>query len=329
MRRLEVISSLKLHGNVEVLPAGFHSDVTLIVHNGEALVIKIISKPEFANKAVAEELAQDIVHYHHLLKDIGVRLPPINKIELLANGTNSWDVVVITPFLGYDAERKIKEKNVATTWALDGILQTMAPFFFNQQLCSHLEVGIDPKPANFVSKDNNEYHFIDWMPPRFRKNGIPLVEFAPPQSKEGWDLAYFRSYDAKGILLVLQTQMCRLSPASRPEIKSRILEFANSISPDVRGFLADLPSEKLWGLDFESSRNLIEGLGPRDVYALREIACELHHRHNTPAGAILVEQIFRLTHFFDDLPDPDKIEQAKSLLADCFKSTSSVLSQTA
>src|SRR3989344_5207952 len=304
MRRLEVISSLKLHGNVEVLPAGFHSDVTLIVHNGEALVIKIISKPEFANKAVAEELAQDIVHYHHLLKDIGVRLPPINKIELLANGTNSWDVVVITPFLGYDAERKIKEKNVATTWALDGILQTMAPFFFNQQLCSHLEVGIDPKPANFVSKDNNEYHFIDWMPPRFRKNGIPLVEFAPPQSKEGWDLAYFRSYDAKGILLVLQTQMCRLSPASRPEIKSRILEFA-------------------------TSRNLIEGLGPRDVYALREIACELHHRHNTPAGAILVEQIFRLTHFFDDLPDPDKIEQAKSLLADCFKSTSSVLSQTA
>src|SRR3990167_10398124 len=89
MRRLEVISSLKLHGNVEVLPAGFHSDVTLIVHNGEALVIKIISKPEFANKAVAEELAQDIVHYHHLLKDIGVRLPPIDRKSTRLNSSHS------------------------------------------------------------------------------------------------------------------------------------------------------------------------------------------------------------------------------------------------
>jgi hypothetical protein len=244
-----------------------------------------------------------------------MRTPDISRIEILSSSAGS-DLVIIAPFEGHDAERYLLGEFIPTEKVLDGILYSLDPLLASHRDCV-LEIGIDPKPANFVSHDGNIYSYVDWMPPRFRKNGMPLVEYEPPKSEAGFRFAYWRSYNVVGVLSVLQSQLSRLLPMSRALIKARVLDYAASFTQSVVDALNQRPSETVFQTDVGTASNIIQGFSPEQLYELREIACELVFRQR--AGADLVQEVFRLTHFFDDLPDSLVFERAKYLVLDAFQ----------
>ncbi|MDP2933078.1 MAG: hypothetical protein Q8N81_03010, partial [bacterium] len=175
-----------------------------------------------------------------------------------------------------------------------------------------LDLGVDPKPANFVSRNGNNFHYVDWMPPRFVKNGIPLVEYEPPKSRQGQELAYFRSYDLRGILLVLQSQLSKLNPLARTAVKSLILKFAGEVDPKIQGYLSSLVSETVFSASGSEVAHLVSQLQPQNIYELREIACELVCRGR--ANSDFLAKAFQLTHFYDDVPEVVRFVQARDFI---------------
>lgn len=303
---------------IEILPSGYHTQVTLILHNGTHSVVKIISKPAFANPAVADELASDIRAYHLLLKRAGVRVPEISRFEILTSSSGSGrDLVLIVPFEGHDAERRLLSGGLTMSEVLDGILSAFHPVLSGHRNCVLVELGLDPKPANFVSHNGNHFSYIDWMPPRYLKNGVALVECEEPKSEAGRELAFFRSYDVRGILLVLQSQLSKLSPAARGQIKARILDYARGLDAAAFEYLGNLPSEVVFRTGRSEALEVINGLGSRQLYELRGIACELVCRGL--ADEAFMAEVFHLTHFYDDLPDTALFQRAQSLVAEAFK----------
>jgi len=307
----QLLESLQLNaGHVEILPSGYHTQVTLIIHNGQHSVVKIISKKEFVDRMVAEELSRDIRTYHAMLRQVGILVPDISRIELLPSSTGH-DLVLIVPFEGYDAERKIESGELTVAQVAEGVLHALKPLFLAHKDFV-LDLGVDPKPANFVSCNGNNFHYVDWMPPRFVKNGVPLVEYEPPKSQEGQELAYFRSYDLRGILLVLQSQLSKLNPHARPAVKSLIFKFAGEVGPKIQDYLTSLVSETVFSASAQEAASLVFQLQSRNIYELREIACELVCRGR--ANSDFLAKAFQLTHFYDDVPEPKRFQQARDFI---------------
>lgn len=306
-----LLETLQLHaGQLEILPSGYHTKVTLIIHNGQHSVVKMISKREFVNREVAEILASDLRQYHALLRESGVLVPDLDRIELLPS-QSGHDIVLIVPFHGYDAERRLELGELGSMEILEGVLVALRPLLSGHERFE-LRIGIDPKPSNFVSTNGANFHYVDWMPPRFRKNGHPLVEFNDPSTPEGQKLAYFRSYDVRGILLVLQSQLSKLDLPNRQAIKRRIAAFADEVAPGAGQYLRNLASEKFHRVAENEARRMVSRLGPGDLYQMREIACELASQDRVDGD--FLREVFHLTHFFDDLPEKACFEKAKQLV---------------
>lgn len=314
MKRFRITEAVNVSGRVQVLPSGYNTDVTLVVKdNGDKEVIKVIGvKKSLPDEQTAREFTFDVVTYRDLLARVGNdQVPEITDAYLLWNkGENRWQVVYHMPYVGKDVGGIIKEaKDYAE---IEEMLEKMLEFiglFFNDLFSSPFEinVGIDPKPANFAILRNKVY-FFDFVPPRYRKNNVAMVESPPPVTEQGFELGYFKHFDIRGILMILQSQLSRLRPEWRSTFKQLIIERA----PDcAKGFLKDGIWNKFANVSRRKAKRIVADFTDRDIYIMREIVADLAEVRGYSSEE--VDKFFRLSHFEDGIKT-DRLLMLKSLL---------------
>lgn len=324
-RVVKVLEKLKIScaSGIELLQGGFHSVAAKVSHDGACKVVKVIgNKPELTQLLNAQGLAQKIIRYFELLVEAGVRVPGPIKVDIVHNG-NTYDVVMIMPYTGKNAEELMlgSSVNEHILGLSANILDMVKPLLGNGHVDGEklkLDIGIELKPSNVTVDGDGQLYYVDLMPPRFSADGETFVEFSPPKSKEGFRLAYFRNFDVRGILLLLQDQFSRLRPDLRPEFKKLILQFVDGLELPgigrIKNFFVNGVWEKVFWASTKKAHRIISSLGPRDMYAFREIACEAVHRYPDLYRKDDLEGIFGLTHFYEDVPNLVDIAKAKKTI---------------
>lgn len=311
-----ILQKLKLDGPVEMLPAGYHSSVLLVGGNDNRRVIKIISKPELTEMVIAQQLADDIQAYAQELQEKEL-VSPLIEIDLLGNG-GLVDIVISSPFCGPDASRIMKSAPQARCQEIASKILDLLRCLFRHSLIPggfELQTGIDPKPDNFTVDDFGVMNYIDLMPPRYRRDGVALLEFPEPFSAKGRQLAYFRHYDMRGILTVLQTQLCRVRPTLRPEFQKLIRQFIKEFRGNgLSDYFNYLPSFQFCRASQSERFQIVDSLHQDDIYSMRDIVCQLVSEQPDQYGEIEIEKVFHLSHFFTDAPPADKICLIKLIL---------------
>ena len=298
------------------LPSGFHASVTLVNAQSCQKVVKIISKSCLDEEAAALELQKDIIAYYDELKKINIPTPE-NDIRIIRND-RGYDLVIISPFCGFNLSETIKHGSEAESLeAASSILSVIGKFFTNR-ICEksfELICGLDPKPDNFTRDQKGNVHYIDLMPPRCRKNGRALVEFPAPRSKKGYDLAYFRHFDARGIILVFRTQLCRLRPSLRPQILGLLYAFyEKTLGPECVEYFESFAGNIFNRADRSQRQKIIAEIKEDDMYLFRDIATQLSFENPDRCGKKWLEEIFHLTHFYDDVPSFENARKIKQML---------------
>lgn len=316
-----VLREIGMEGYVCNLPSGFHASVVLVEKEGLQKVVKIISKDCLNSKKSALALAEDITAYYHELKKIGV-LTPENDFRVVKNGRRR-DLIIISPFCGLNVSSRIRsgtEDECLDT--ISAILSEIKKFFLHpvSSGSSELICGLDPKPDNFTIDSFGQMHYVDLMPARYRKNGRAIVEFPSPSSLAGYDLAYFRHFDSRGILLVLRTQLCRIRHDLRPQILKLLADFGCSLdSCSLTDYFVNFPGERFIAASEAVRWEIIERLDEGDIYLVRDIATQLAYENPLQLERGWLENVFHLTHFYDDVPAAENIEKIKKILLTAIK----------
>ena len=315
---------------------GINSDVTF--HNfpdgsREVTVRYGLAKGGFEKKE-ALEMLEDILVYHQELEKRDVPLPEIKdkKVEFDSE-VNKHTIVKVVPWTGAEVGKLIEtsdwEKERETIEKLvKRMLEIITPICRERKSGWETEIGIDPRSANFTLDGQNKLWFIDLFPPRFRKNGVAIVEWPWPKGKLGTTLGYFKHFDVRGILLCLLAHLARVKPEAKSRFEELMLEeakkmmtekelaeFAGELQRTAWVKLRNLLKKNKSGTNFFQDAREIISSAIRDkvfdvdynIYTLREIATELAAERLISVEEL--EDFFRASHFEDQLTE----EQEKRL----------------
>lgn len=314
IRHLQVLSSLGFDdiSRFDFLPGGYNSDVIAIVTSGRERVSKLIGgKKNVLTREEAEELAKDIRTYQALLEETGMRIAPLEDIKLHYNlERGGSEILQISGHHGASVESVFRDgDDTAVTGVLRMMLEQLHFIFARLSADGDLSVGIDPKPGNFTRDELGQLWFVDTMPPRFRKDGHALVEYPAPKTRAGYEVGYRRHFTVAGVLLVLQTQTCRLNPRYRHIVKREIDAFVAEHFPQAH---MDLSAHDARVQRVVAGRQIddIAVMTEEQVYLMREIACEIAYQNGHDGW---LDRLFVVTHFEDGV-HPHHLEEAKRLL---------------
>lgn len=316
-RHREVLTSLNLPAaHVEILSGGFHSDVILVVDSGAVpKVVKIIGGKTPMSEREARILAENITTYHDLLEQAGIRVAPLHGIELLENRERGGvDVVQIAQYSGRSIDAHVRNANPeGVRGVILGILEVLAPIFAHRESSGDLTIGIDPKPSNFTLSREGVISFVDTMPPRFRKDGVALVEFPGVKDPDHYRIAYERHYTVAGVLLVLETQMNLLNTPAREAIRETIRHAARNTDPAAHAVLRGLDDDVEQILSAEGE-SVLDALTAKDMYLLRMLGCAIVSRQRVLPPDWLKE-LFVHTHFdIEDGITEEHLNAAKDMI---------------
>lgn len=295
-------------GQVIPLPCGSHSKV-FAFNDGREKVLKIIGSSEgiFTDIRAARRMSNDILTYDALLNQYGIKTPKIEDIGVFTSDmTGFHQIFIITTHEGISAEDIISQSDpVGCLKICCRILSHTQPILESKIDGDESRIGFDIKPANFTH-NGREIIYVDSFPPRL--NGA--LDFPAPTSQQAREVAYFRSFTIPGILLTLQTQLSRLRPELRPMFKRLILAFADQygVGDQFRNSISEIFIYR----PKDERHLIIQSLTPKEMYDLREIACELAARDSI--GRSEMERIFHLTHFKGEVSQ-DGWEAAKREVA--------------
>lgn len=322
---------------------GFNSEI-LHIHeeNGGRKIIKRIGgKRGGFEISRAEEIAHDIMVYQNKLIDLGIPMPSIEKVSIEYElPKRHASVLMTTKWTGFDAEMFIDK------WSLvfDNDLQLMNKLV--KDMCSILgcvsksrisgwetEFGIDPKPSNFTVDNNGILWYVDPFPPRYRKNGKPIIEWFDLKTETGEKIGYFKYFDMRGVILGLIEQLSRIKPQLKDFFENTILSafgFLNIVSKEeYTCFLMELAKapwndfreaiyKNFEGKNSNRAKEIIKESSEIElfgvncgVYVLRRIALEL-----TYCGRMFpleMESFFKKSHFEDEISD-SKLKSLQEIL---------------
>lgn len=276
----------------------------------------------------AEIIVQDLFQYHEELEKRNIPLPKIEHIKIeydyheqraLVLKTTEWTGTEVRHLIENALEKgdlKFVEKYVREMFRIIGRIVV------DRYIGWETVVGIDPRCSNFTVDDQGKMWYVDLFPPRFRKNGVPLVEWPEPKSEHGKKLSHFKHFDVRGIILCMTAQLARINPKFKiffedivfdeaqkvmtenewkefydelkksPWMKMRdLFEKQNHSSLSIEHYYEIIDSavqEKIFGIEYS-------------VYTLREIILEL-----CLADIVSHEDVknfFALSHFEDELPE--------------------------
>jgi len=302
---------------------GVNSEVSFSsTARGEPAIVKRLGakKGEFSREE-AESVAADVLAYHSLLVKAGVPVPEVLSLSIEVDPiTHRASIVKTMRWKGEDLTVLIashSHEEQALRDIIGKMVRTIEPLL-RQHIGFELPVGIDAHVSNFTLHQD-ALHFVDIFPPRFRKNGRPIVEWPAPKSILGHELGFFKHFDLRGVMLVMSAQLARIAPRQKAFLESVLLEaFAKIVPKELAEMQAEL-EQSPWirirallasvTLSAEQLREAVRIIkeaphtrifGVRyNVYALREIALEL-----ASAGSLTeaeLEAFFQRSHFEDEL----------------------------
>jgi hypothetical protein len=307
-----VLAQLNLKGKAHMMTAGSHCEVALHILDGHQCVVKIIRGHSSMDTLGATRLVDDIVSYQRLLSDIGVPIPrERNCFPLEDQGTQSTNVVLVESYEGEDAGDCLARMNdEQARFLVRRMLCAISPFLRARRRSGGPLLGIDPKPNNFAVNDAVTY--VDTVPPRYRRDNETLVDLPIPTDPNAWKLAYWRAYTPEGVLVVLQTQLCRVRPDLLTTFVKEISAAASACG--VGAYFECLPSRVFPTMSALERKAFVRSLEPTDMYLMRDIACFLAHRDSRKFDQPWLDAVFKQSHFKGSV-SRDGFEHLKGELA--------------
>jgi len=320
---------------------GFNSEV-LYIRNYDSGARKIekrvgAKRGGFAPEQ-AMEIAKDIAAYQEELAALGVPIPALDdEADIKFNLRSQQAFILLTSdYTGHDLERIINLGGSEPDLAIIRPL-TVSMCAILKKVCAvrisswETKTGIDPKCSNFTLDETGRVWYVDPFPPRYRKQGVPVIEWQESATELGRQLGYFKYYDVRGIILGLTAQLARVQPGLKPFFEQVVLEEFQEVVPyeQYQVFLRDLnsaPWVRLRGVigkhatatDLVFGKEIIRRSLARPlfgidyhVYTLREIALELSYANRMSAGDL--EDFFKASHFEDELPEA-KLQELQEML---------------
>jgi hypothetical protein len=278
-------------------------------------------KSGFSIEHVVERI-RDLVAYQKELEAHDVPMPPIEDIVLEHNVLDSHTVIVKTsPWTGKDVKKILQERDaIVDRDYIESLVRDMCTII--KPVCKarlqgwETKVGIDPRCTNFTVDSDGKMWFVDLFPARYRKEGVPIVEWPEPKTDLGVQLGYFKHFDVRGIILCKTAQLARIMPSlkdmfervtfeemcevmSSEEQEEFTQEFKKAPWLCLRKAIQGKASGgELVSIIDGSLDNNIFGLN-YNVYTLRETALELAFLNIISRDEL--EQFFKQSHFEDEL----------------------------
>lgn len=316
----------------QVLSRGRGINSEILYHQYPSGEKKVVARYGTLKKKVAlaeaEEMVKDLLLYHEELEKRNIPLPKIEQTKLEYDYNLERAVVVkITPWSGAELRHLIQRAHpVKDIGVLEEYVREMLSIISRVGSERHASwetvVGIDPRCSNFTLDEQGKMWFVDLFPPRYRKNGIPLVEWPEPKSEIGRNLSHFKHFDVRGILLCTTAQLARTQPTLKTFFESVVYDEAKKMMSELEyaEFLRGIDEspwmqlreilqsgKKLSAAQMEEALDIISTAAEKkvfdveySVYTLREIALELAQAKIISPDEL--KNFFSLSHFEDTLP---------------------------
>lgn len=275
---------------------------------------------------MASEMLIDINNYRKKLEEINIPMPKEDRSFLEHDpGIEKAVIVRMIAWAGEDMASIIKKKSQSADRLeikklIHGMCDILASVIQNRLEGWDVNVGFDPHCSNFTMDSNGKIWFVDLFPPRYRKDGQPIVEWPAPKTELGRQIGYFKHYDVRGIILCFLSQLSRVNPDLKYFFEESTLEYFKKIlhEQEYKDFLEAFnnlpwikfrknllnkldknPLLELKELIKNSIKSKIFDDVEYNIYNLREIATEL-----AIIGAMNKEELesfFKESHFEDEL----------------------------
>lgn len=316
----------------QVLSRGRGINSEILYHhysNGEKKVVaRYGTLKKHVTLAEAEEMVKDLLCYQQELEKRNVPIPKIEQTHLEYDHTLDKAIVIkVTPWTGRELRHLIQGAHpVKDLKVMEAYIRAMMKIIgrvANERFQNwETVVGIDPRCSNFTLDDQGKMWFVDLFPPRYRKNGIPLVEWPEPVSEMGKKISHFKHFDARGIILCTTAQLARTQPTLKSFFEGIVHEEARKMMKEQEHeqFMKELSSTpwmklrsllsspEQWNKDtLQEAKNIVSFAAEQQVfevdysvYTLREIALELAQLKIITNEEL--KNFFSLSHFEDTLP---------------------------
>ncbi len=331
------ITLLPVH-QTYVQPGGYNAEIEYLVFpNGKiSILARYGAKKGGFSYHEALDKYRDLIQYQAELIARKLPMPEIERIVIEYDHAAEKAMVLKTsPWTGKNAldllqeldEEKDKDQIQELVREIYKILMPVV----NDRLAGwETKVGIDPRCSNFTVDEAGKMWFVDIFPPRYRRQGQPIIEWPEPKSDMGRKLGYFKHYDVRGIILCATAQLARVKPRLKYDFEAWVFEYLKTEfnEEEIKEFKTML-EDSVWrklrnslqGGDLPTARRLIEAADQEkicgleyNVYALRELALEMAAMGKMEMREL--DDFFRASHFEDILPVAT-IEALKKRLLKC------------
>jgi len=286
----------------------YHSRVARVHIGDEQSFLKVYGLPgredQFTQFGTVDQLLRDVVAYRAELQQSGVRVPQGKDYHIEADRSGNYLLYILET---YEGETSLGEVLDVSGWEgtegwIDSIMQTLAPLLFSPGSNGHLNVGIDPKPTNFVVA-NGILSYVDLVWPL----NATALESIHPEIRPTWDFRYF---SRAGIMLNVLIQFARQNTALREVVINRI---CNAIAdPELKNAFLALPGVS----PIESGVGALRSgeIAPWNVDALRALGIQLAACSCSADGSFL-SSIFDLSRTNPHEPLPmENIRTCREIL---------------
>lgn len=275
-----------------------------LVEERDGRVNKIIESEAHFTEEEAARWALRVQRYGQLLQAKGVPVPSHHRIEVICGSL----VVEEASHCGLDVQAALSQATIQPQEALTRILHALAGIFSQG---NQPEVGIDPHPANWCLNNAGALTFVDFFPPYFVENRVPLVGFPQPVREDEQQLNLTRYYTMLGLVRLLRFNFARICGAQIEPMFLRVVE--EILGKEIIERLRLCPVEQI-RRDRQALRNIVSQLTILNVDDVREIAMVVSQNGNQPT---LSDRVLRLTTVDFRIPRQvreERFAEAKTLL---------------
>lgn len=297
------IPSLGMFKVSRVFP-GHNRIVLQAVGNGLCRMIKVFGETVEIASDQAVGFISDIYEYRRQLESLGVRVPPLESIQVFSyrnNVSGRLNITEISPFYGESFEDMfLNAPDAKESLSLQRRMLKCLGGLFEKSPGDFLSVGIDLIPRNFTGDGQDWY--VDLVPPKLRKGEKFQLEIPEVTEPNCYRVGVDRHYKKSGVVRVLLVQLAKLRPEMYPVFARGIEEFLalkgeNKTLKSFRSRPIAKKPEKII-----NKKNISE-MSFMDIYDLREIACWSAGQGKISPDEL--ENFFRLSHFQSE-PLPEK-----------------------
>lgn len=290
----------------------YHSKSGRIRFGNQWFYLKIYglstSEDRFNSVEEVERLIADIAEYRCNLRLAGIRTP--DNIGYSVEKNKSYYLFILETYVGLSLRLLMDQSDGFNLLYWLKQITNLLSCLFRTMSDNSLQVGLDPKPSNFVVDENKQLSYVDLVWPL---NVRVLAEIHADISP----IWHFRYFSKVGVLLNWLIQFSRVNPLNRMLVISQIADFLDLQKENqVKQVFFSLPG--IVPLDIEVDI-LLAKIPFWNVDLLRAVGIQIIAEHRS-VDMDFLKEVFNLSRTNPHQPLPsDKIKKCRDLLCDTIK----------